>query len=630
MAWYESGEVDYGFHNGWDIYPVQKKYGLAKGGYDSDTGKTYDRIAIIRCTDLPYANAPVYYVLCTDGTTITNHTGEDYSAQVVNQYVNEGNSKIMYCTYDWNSSTPSAWTFDQAINVGEIYDTDPSPSGYVQLYYGFSADVPIYTVNGASNSDFAKINNYIETGDDSEADNAQDLHPVELHTKIWLDGAYPQVYVKTTVTQGEYSGTITCKVVANVESQNPQQMMLKEFHTNSVDYIPFGDYGQAEITDYEFEFCRSDIFSDLIEMAKWTCSDRFILSNIGEIVGEEPHDSLNGHHTIEVEYGVPSDEDYEDTETEWNHEKVTNGFSGANTLTQTYKFDDTKLRTLGNFLWSSTFKDNIFSLTNCPLDNIVSLKAMPVLIPTGEPVDVKIGNVTAPITAGKVTVAEGYETTVGEAIIPRVFHNFVDYSEFNLMIYLPFIGFKPLDTMLCMGRKIRVKYYFDVILGNCLATIEYQDSKNRYLLHDIFQANCGVDIAITATNRAQIENGYINTGLSVVNDLLNLNPIGAMQDAFNGMTQQFRTQSNGVGNPSLMNKLDMKCFVFVKRPQKYKPNQYGHVVGIPRYEYKRIGTLTGFVKCKNFICSRITDATDKEKEEINRLMNDGVFVNMSD
>lgn len=582
-------------------------YRVGETTYDNFSVKpsgTHTGLCILKYT---YNGAKYQNIVCGDRTPLYDSDPDGVFFDVSN-WVNEGHSSLYFRserTENAPSETYSEEGMFQRANVLTSMSTI-----YQEKFW--SKFLPIFTVT----DDRSAFNNYLETGDDSGADNYEDLHPTKLHTTVWFDGKYPSIYYKTEVIEGEFSGTITIDEMRH-------HMLNEQYKVDVMNFKTFGDYGTDSINqEYLFEFYKSNV-TPSVETA---CFLQFYIDrNSGEIGTVEPTDSRDGNHTISYEMGVPSDEDYEDENDEWKHDQTHNSFSGANTLTKTYKLNDTQIRALGNFLWSSTFKDNIFSLTQYPLDNVVSLKAMPITVGDNEE-EIKIGNVKTGINGNVVSLADGIETTVGECVVSRVFNNFIDYTEFEMFIYLPFIGFKSIDPSLCMNRRLRVKYYFDVILGNCLATLEMADMNGKFILYNIWQANCGIDIAITATNRAQIENGYIGSALNAVGSILSKNPLSLLGDVFKATTQEFHSESNGVGNPSLMNKLDTTCYIFIKRPQKYKPTNYGHYFGIPNYRFvDSLSSCHGFTKTHGFICSLIDNALDGEKKEIEDLLNSGVI-----
>lgn len=511
------------------------------------------------------------------------------------------------------------------------------------LYWGLYreityCDFPIYDFSDSkypTQDQIAGLNKYITEGDDSEASNYHDLHPSRVQFDIWADGTFPSLYIKPSMESGEYDGeTLGVTIYSNPVLHPELTYSNYNLAIDTMGYISYQEYENANPIVYT----RYSISCHTGDSPMNTC-EGFIEINSNGTVRETTNGSTNEIVVIFHE-GMPSDNDYPESSNVWNTDPTTNEFSGANTLTQTYEITEPNLQALGNFMWSSTFKDNIFALVNSPIENIVSLKAMPV---HGEGItekEIKIGNVSTGIRGDLVPYADGIKKTINKngkaVVIPGTFDNFIDYSEYDIQVYLPFIGFKSLDPILYVNRQVMLYYIYDTIYGNVLAVLYVYDSKGNPLIHDTFQGNCGIDIAITSTNRGQIENGYINAGINAISDLAKGNVAGFASDVFGGLTQEFHSQSNGVGNPSLLNKLDMTAKFIVKKPVMFKPNEYGHIVGYPCYQYKALSEVGGsssdatpynkFVKCKDFVCSRIYGALDEEKREIEKLMSEGVYM----
>lgn len=574
-------------------------------------------------------NRTYYTIVGADGQPITIDPNESIMINV-NNYT-QSHSQIRYGTeYTWNHigeyTQPPSGSYTDALMMGYIDHNNPDAAWFEGI------TLPIFNV---SNNDTSAFQAYNETGDDSGADNYQDLHPLKYRTTVWLDGNYPNVYYKTEVLEGEpTSGDMTATFYATPATV-PEVTLEDQYFLDNMVYHQYSEYakpskipsltGGTQSTPYVIYFNPAGNTDP-----DYDCQITFYVKADGTVENIDVQSSPN-HNLIKDADPTPTDTDYPEDTNGWDHDPtyVTDPDT-VNTLTQTYRLNVSQLRALGNFLWSNTFKDNILGLTQYPLDNLVALKAMPLAIGGGtDNVEIKIGNVATGINAYKVrNDANCYRTYVGELNIGRPFDNFADYSEVVLTIYLPFIGFKPLDNTMVMGRKIEVYYIWDVILGNCMSVLYVYDDSGHKNMFAAYQGNCGIDIAITATNRAQIENGYVNSALDVVSDIMSGNILGIAKDAYNGMTQDFHSQSNGCGNPSLMNRLDTTCYVLYKRPQSFNADKqdYGKVQGYPCYLKKRLGSLSGWTVVDNFDTSQITGATEGEKQELKQLLESGVYM----
>lgn len=596
--------------------------------------------------------ANTYGLFFGSGKNGLSFTGDDHSASGVNTNLmrddGQGNRIFAYYTRkktnfypQYGGTTPSDAEPPEKTStyltygVGlEINDNELTPPGHILNKINF----PVFDVSDSWDA----VNAYLETGDDSGADNYEDLHPMQYTTTVWMDGKYPNLYWKTEVGEEATPDTVdlTCDIYATPLIQTIKTF-TNQYSLNSMQYVQYSDYanptkvpaigGGTQPTPYVFYVNPLDNDNtDYDAQITFYVNDDGTISNISI--------QSSAKHTITIsDEPTPSDSDYPDEQTNFNHDMTTSFQDGTsvNTLTTTYRISTSQLRALGNFLWSNTFKDGILGLVNYPLENIVSLKCMPVKL-GGTDTIIKIGNVDTGIHGDKCDYrVSGYQAFVGSCTIKRPFNNFMDYTDVELSIYLPFIGYKPLDAVMVMGRKIELTYIYDCVLGNCMAVLAVYDDSGNKIMFDCHQGTCGIDIAITSTNRADIENGMVSSVLSGIGHLASVasgnvveGVLGVAGDVFKGSTQGFHTQSTGVGNPSLMTKMDTTAFVILKRPQimDVDGQHYGHHYGYPCNLYKKLKNLSGFTQTKDFVCSIINNATDEEKAEIESLLNSGIYI----
>lgn len=546
-----------------------------------------------------------------------------------NETANTSGDGVLVCdlpTYDY---VPYGTTSYEVYNTSGEHLTPP--------YNRFrKTNLPIFEI---SNNDFEGLNKYVKKGDDSAAINYDDLHPPKLAVDVWLEGSYPQMYVKPSMERGEYNGDTINIEITESPILSPTVTLDSDLTIDTMATFSYDQYQNAlpvVSTHYQLKISYRSRY----------CLSGFWINASGEVT--ETTDGEIDIISIYYHSGAPSDNDYPENNTNFDTTVTRNDYSGTNTLTKTYELDEVKLKQFGNFMWSSTFKDNVFSLLNSPLENIVSLKSMPLKGMGGDSENIKVGNVLSGISAPIVNRADCLETTVRTAdkdyvYIPKVFKNFIDYTEFSIKIYLPFIGFKELDAIAVIGRKLKLYYIWDCILGNVMAELYIQSDTGAMLLYDCWQGSAGIDIAISSTNRGQIESGYVSNGLSAITNLFSGNLAGVTKDVFSGLTQEFHSSSNGVGNPSLLGKMDMTARIIIKRPQDFKPSEYGHIVGYPCHKYMKVDNFSGnssdgtpencFLKCKNFVVSQPRDSQipyptmlEEEKRELKELMESGVYV----
>lgn len=302
-------------------------------------------------------------------------------------------------------------------------------------------------------------------------------------------------------------------------------------------------------------------------------------------------------------------------------------YSGIGVMTKTYVIDKGRLQQLGRKLWDYSFYDFIQNLNASPIENIVSIKMFPFTIPGGTDEEIVLGNVGMGVLGKPVDVDYNCKhvinssgTTIAKKYAAK--YNYLNATPFTkLSIFLPYIGFKDLDASVFLDHSLKVEYIVDILTGSCVAMV-YADNV------PIVQYNglMGLDIPISATNRAQVEAGIIqNVGNSVI-QLGSGNIGGAASSALNILSQSYHTETQGISSPSCNSFITHDVFYILETPEVQFPNAYAHTHGLPLYLTKSLNKLAGFTVCDNVDTSGIQGATLEEKEYIKNALEEGVYL----
>ena len=293
--------------------------------------------------------------------------------------------------------------------------------------------------------------------------------------------------------------------------------------------------------------------------------------------------------------------------------------AGIGVLTSTFKMTKERLVQLGQFLWGSNIFDKFSLVNNNPIENIISCKSIPINT-DGANQEIVLGNVATGVNGEKIS-NNFAKQTIGSIAISEHYHNFLDYAPYtNVILYLPYIGFKELDTTLVMNKTLQVIYTVDAITGGCLAQV-YSNSVRLYE----FTGNVGIDIPITASNRAQVEAGYIQAGVGATASALGGNIGSAATSLLNSATSQYHYSSTGNPSPMCVASTNRTCYVIIDRPNYQNLKAFNHTRGRKCYLSKTISTLHGFTICDSNIDLSGINATDTEKEEIVNILSTGFF-----
>lgn len=321
---------------------------------------------------------------------------------------------------------------------------------------------------------------------------------------------------------------------------------------------------------------------------------------------------------------VTSDDDdgySDDKDNDENDNDTSDVSSGIGVLTTTFKMTKDRLKQLGRFLWGSNIFDNFSLICNNPIENIISCKSIPLSL-NGTTQKIILGNVDTGVNGDKVS-NNFTKQNIGSIPITEKYHNFLDYAPYtNVIIYLPYVGFKELDTNLVMGKTLSISYTVDIITGGCLCQIK----SNNVKLYE-FNGNMGIDIPITASNRAQVEAGYISSGIGIASSVASGNIVGATTSLINSAESQYHYASTSSPNPMCVASTNRTCYVILDRPTYQTLKSFNHTRGKKCYLTKTINTLKGYTICDEHIDLSGIRATDSEKEELIKILSSGFFVN---
>lgn len=321
---------------------------------------------------------------------------------------------------------------------------------------------------------------------------------------------------------------------------------------------------------------------------------------------------------------VTSDDDdgySDDKDDDENDSDTSDVSSGIGVLTTTFKMTKDRLQQLGRFLWGSNIFDNFSLICNNPIENIISCKSIPLSI-DGSTQKIILGNVDTGVNGDKVS-NNFAKQNIGSITITEKYHNFLDYAPYtNVIIYLPYIGFKEIDTNLVMSKTLSISYTVDIITGGCLCQV----TSNNVKLYE-FNGNIGIDIPITASNRAQVEAGYISSGIGIASSVASGNIVSAVTSLINSAESQYHYASTSSPNPMCVASTNRTCYVILDRPTYQTLKSFNHTRGKKCYLTKTINTLKGYTICDEHIDLSGISATDSEKEELIKILSSGFFVN---
>ena len=335
------------------------------------------------------------------------------------------------------------------------------------------------------------------------------------------------------------------------------------------------------------------------------------------------NNKVNDVSIVNVSIGTGEDDDgasNNDNDDEMENHNIDNSMellTGG--LTSVYNVTPEKLNQLGRFIWTDDAMDNIKLLNNSPIQNIVSCKCIPFSASGTTAKNIVLGNIDTGVTGNKVNSNIG-KVLIGSVNVTPPFNNFLSYGNYtSVSIYLPYLGMRQLDTDKVMGKTLKVYYNVDCLSGNCVIEL----FSNNVKVNE-FSCNVSIDIALTSSNRAEIEKGYITSAIGGGVSLASGNVIGALGSGLNASMQKYNYSQSGSCSGSAYTNISKNCYIIIEYPDLLDNSSYKHTKGKPCEKRKRIGNCKGFTTISNVDLQ--VKATETEINAIKDLLSSGVYL----
>lgn len=331
---------------------------------------------------------------------------------------------------------------------------------------------------------------------------------------------------------------------------------------------------------------------------------------------------INDVSIVNVSIGTGEDDNgaNNDSDEELENHNVDNSMDLLTAgLTSVYNVTSEKLNQLGRFIWTDDAMDNIKLLNNSPIQNIVSCKCIPFSAGSTTTKNIVLGNVDTGVSGNKVISNIG-KILIGSVNVTPPFNNFLSYGSYtSVSIYLPYLGMRQLDTDKVMGKTLKVYYNVDCLSGNCVIEL----FSNNVKINE-FSCNVSIDIALTSSNRAEIEKGYITSAIGGGVSLATGNVVGALGSGLNASLQKYNYAQSGSCSGSAYTNISKNCYIIIEYPDLLDNKSYKHTKGKPCEKRKRIGNCKGFTTISNVDLQ--VKATETEINAIKDLLSSGVYL----
>lgn len=317
--------------------------------------------------------------------------------------------------------------------------------------------------------------------------------------------------------------------------------------------------------------------------------------------------------------------------------------NAMNNFNSMYALTRAQVNSLLTELNTSTFIDNIQLLFETPVENLVSLRCYPfdakarqpaatgdspiiINVVTMETMGQSLGNITQPLIS------------LGSLTVPAMFGSFLDYAPFTKVeLYLPYIGFVTLDTNEVMSKTLSIQYAVDYMTGMGTAFV----TAGGVMVYT-GEGKVGVDVTLGGRNAAEIAKNNLMTGINTAGGIAaTAAAIGTGGVAAGAMTamktltsttasviqgNQGHVTKGSIGSSANGFYAPQNAYLIITRPTPAEPTSYASLYGRPSGRTEQLQSLTGYTVVDSVHVGGITNGTQDEVTEIERLLKSGVIL----
>lgn len=260
------------------------------------------------------------------------------------------------------------------------------------------------------------------------------------------------------------------------------------------------------------------------------------------------------------------------------------------------------------------------------INYIIDCHVIPVLPIVDTDEFIKVGFRTLSQHAKRVT-SDYVDFDCGSIELKEYYNNFIDYAPYTrFKLFLPFVGFVPIENEYIQNGRLQVKYRFNIIDGSFMAFIISSSSKSKLTNTVVAQygGNACIHIPITGQNYASMASGIVAGTMGAATALSSGNVAGAVSSAVEVASAAPMLQSSN-GYNATTSFLSVRIpYLVVERSVSNFSKNYPEEIGIPSNITTAFKDLRGYTTAGNVHLDGI-EATEAEKQEISDLLAGGVI-----
>lgn len=300
-----------------------------------------------------------------------------------------------------------------------------------------------------------------------------------------------------------------------------------------------------------------------------------------------------------------------------------------------YSLNAVQMKAFRSWLWTTDWVENLKKIRTDPMQNIIGISITDVPIPSGLNALIYVGNVASTVEANVISNSF-VELDCGSISLPEYYGTFADYEPFcATTLFLPKVGFVQIPADVCINNTIHIIYHIELSSGEGLCYVQLISKRDGFTyIWNTYSCHVNSFITLSAQDHAQqlvaLSNAIINTSTStagaIANPATSTNAVASVaSNCLNIATTKNPTQTRGnIGNMSAI-MCYKKPYLLINRTNLAKPSSFQENNGYLINYTAKISGHTGFLKTRDFHAE--FDAPYNHKTEIERLLNEGVFIN---
>lgn len=297
-----------------------------------------------------------------------------------------------------------------------------------------------------------------------------------------------------------------------------------------------------------------------------------------------------------------------------------------------YKVTESQMIAFRKWLWSSDWQDNIKKIRTDSMQNIIGISIVDLDISTSTESDIYLGNVQSN-AKGSIIANSFVELDCGSITLNEYYGTFADYEPFvATTLYLPKVGFVQIPADVVMNNTIKVVYHIELSSGEGLCYVYITNTRDGFsYVWNTYTCHITSNIVLSAQDHTQqltaLGNAIVNTSVAAAGAIAN--PFNAVASTLSSCIDVATTKNPTMTKGNVGNMSAILCYkkpyIMINRTNLTKPSSFQENNGYMINYTATISGHTGFLKTKDYHAE--FNAPYSHKVEIERLLNEGVFIN---